>query len=83
MRRLFKSFPDIREQHFTHFAGMSDDVMKSSGVGRAHAMSVFTGIGAFVSSLEDQECLEGLAKKLIRNHLDRKIGAARFQVSRA
>ena len=79
-RRLFESFPEIREQHFKHFAGMPDDVMKTTGVGRAHAMAVLTGISAFVSSLEDQECLEGLTKKLVRNHIDRKIGASRFQV---
>ena len=77
---LFKSYPDARDQHFPHFAGLGDGVMKNSGVGRAHAMAVFTGLGAFVSCLDDAECLEGLALKLARNHLDRNIGPARFQV---
>ncbi|KAK7101970.1 globin-like [Littorina saxatilis] len=78
---LFQQFPDTRG-YFPWFSGMSDESMKSSGVGRAHAMAVFNGIGAFVSSLEDQECLDGLALKLCRNHLDRKIGSSRFQQMR-
>ena len=80
-RRLFEAYPVIRKDHFKHFEGMTDDVMKSSGVGRAHAMSVFSGIGAFVSSLEDNDCLEGLATKLVRNHIARNITSAHFQVS--
>ena len=59
--------------------GLSKD-LNASGLGRAHAMAVMSGIGTFVKCLDDQECVEGLAKKLARNHLERNVGAARFQV---
>ena len=54
--------------------------LKITGLGRAHSMAVFNGIGAFVACMEDDECMDGLAKKLARNHLDRGIGPARFGV---
>lgn len=77
---LFKTFPDTK-QHFPHFEGKGDD-LKASGVGRAHALAVFTGIDAIVKSLDDGECIEGLSLKLARNHVDRKIGSSRFQQMR-
>ena len=76
---MFSAHPDAWDQHFKHMAGQSKD-LNASGVGRAHAMAVMSGIGTFVTCLEDQECVDGLAKKLARNHLERNIGAARFQV---
>ncbi|XP_076468598.1 globin-like [Babylonia areolata] len=78
---LFKTFPDTRT-HFPHFKGMADDGLKSTGVGRAHAMAVFTGLGAFIDTLSDDECVNGLAVKLGRNHVARKVGPARFQQMR-
>ncbi|KAL8595241.1 hypothetical protein ACOMHN_043393 [Nucella lapillus] len=78
---LFKTFPDTRN-HFPHFKGMADDALKSNGVGRAHAIAVFAGLGNFVDFINDDECMNGLALKLSRNHIDRKIGSARFQQMR-
>ena len=76
---LFKAHPDAWEDHFKHMAGMPKD-LQASGLGRAHSMAVFHGISTFVDCIDDEECLDGLAKKLARNHMERKVGSARFQV---
>nr|P02215.1 RecName: Full=Globin; AltName: Full=Myoglobin [Cerithidea rhizophorarum] len=74
---LFKQFPDTRN-YFTHFGNMSDAEMKTTGVGKAHSMAVFAGIGSMIDSMDDADCMNGLALKLSRNHIQRKIGASRF-----
>ena len=79
---LFNAHPDAFEQHFKHMAGMSNN-LKITGVGRAHTMAVFNGIGAFVDCIDDDECMDGLAKKLARNHFERGVNHVRFGVGAA
>ena len=79
---MFNAHPDAFEQHFKHMAGMSNN-LKITGVGRAHTMAVFNGIGAFVDCIDDDECMDGLAKKLARNHFERGVNHVRFGVGAA
>nr|Q7M424.1 RecName: Full=Globin; AltName: Full=Myoglobin [Buccinum undatum]pir/A44588/ globin - waved whelk (Buccinum undatum) [Buccinum undatum]prf//2022171A myoglobin [Buccinum undatum] len=75
---LFKSHPDTKK-HFKHFDDATFATM-DTGVGKAHGMAVFTGLGAFVSSIDDDACVNGLAKKLSRNHTARGITADDFKL---
>nr|P31331.1 RecName: Full=Globin; AltName: Full=Myoglobin [Tritia mutabilis]AAB25743.1 myoglobin [Tritia mutabilis]prf//1911210A myoglobin [Tritia mutabilis] len=79
---LFEKYPDTKK-HFKTFDGDHFAAMKATGMGKAHGMSVFSGLGALVSSVDDGECVLGLAKKLSRNHTARGVTANDFKLMRS
>ncbi|KAL5015955.1 hypothetical protein ScPMuIL_005544 [Solemya velum] len=76
---LFRDHP-YTQDFFEQLKGQSLDTLATSSKMRAHATTVMYSLTSLVDSLDDPECLVGLARKISANHLRNGVQMKEFDV---